>query len=734
MPSIICQKCREINEPNATVCQRCGARLCPNCHLVIDSPSASVCPHCGKKDLTFRPGRYSASTYIAPGSQGAGGFGQSYCPNCGSKVDPGVKKCPYCGRLGTLVTQTPVQGYGVMQPAHGETSYTYTSAEAPPPISTQKVCQKCGTPIPPGSSMCPIHGKFGGGNILSEGPSQLPGRHTGDLWRKIEEKRASSGAEQPGTVTYHTPPQQAYPQMSAVPQASKEIYALPETDAQRVCPNCGSAVPDRSKICPACGWNRLPPQRSKPILKAEEFFRASTAAAQPYAAQPYPAAQPPVDQYYGQPGAMPYESMYPPQPVPLEQPYEKKGRKKERRPREARQREAKPQQKQPILPLLLSLLAIVVVMGFAVTYILSELNRPTTPVIIPPTTTNGTGSTTAKAPVISDVEFKDVSRDSAVITWKTDRKSNSIVIYCLEGGTTCENARDDDLVIDHSVKLTGLEPNESYHITVKSNIDGKLTSPESSLEVEQVLRLLGVADTVPPVISNVNSVNVTGSSAKITWRTDELATSQVAYGTSASYGSLQPMQTDTTLTTIHEVMLQGLPPQTTFNFKAVSRDESGNEASSPNAKFTTTAPSGTIIGYIAPDFTLDAADGSQVSLNTLRGKKVIINFWNLDCQWCMSEMPYFQTVRDNNDAGDVAILAINTPVAFGLNRDAYVGEAIKDYTFTVLLDKNSAVSLAYNVTNTLPVTYFLDAQGIVQKFQNGSFENAAAIQSLLDSY
>ncbi|MCX6005625.1 MAG: zinc-ribbon domain-containing protein, partial [Chloroflexi bacterium] len=567
MPSIICQKCREINEPNATICQRCGARLCHSCHLVIESPSASVCPHCGKKDLTFRPGKYSASTYIAAGSQGTGGFGQFYCPNCGSKIDPGVKKCPYCGRLGTLVTQTPVQGFGVMQPAHGERAYTYTSPEPERPVSTQKVCRKCGTPIPPGSSLCPIHGKFGGGNILAEGPAQLPGRHTGDLWRKIEEKRAaSSSSEQTSAVSHHTPPQQIYPQMSAVPQASKEIYALPETDTQRICPSCGSAVPDRSKVCPTCGWNRLPPQRTRPIIKAEEFYKASEAAA-----QPYPVYKPPVDQYYGQPGVMPYESMYPPQPVPMEQPYEKKGRRKERRPREAGQRESRPQQKQPILPLLLSLLAIVTVMGFAATYILGELNKPAAvPVILPKTNVE---SSTPKAPVISDVEFSDIGRDSAVI----------------------------------NVKLVGLEPNKSYHLTVKSRLDDDPKSPDASQEVDQVLRLLGIADKTPPVISTVNSVNITGSSATITWKTDEPATSQVAYGTSATYGTLQPAQTDTTLMISHEVMLQGLPPLTPFNFMVISRDASGNEATSSNAKFTTTPPAGSLIGNSAADFTLDCA-------------------------------------------------------------------------------------------------------------------------------
>ncbi|MCX6005333.1 MAG: TlpA disulfide reductase family protein, partial [Chloroflexi bacterium] len=105
------------------------------------------------------------------------------------------------------------------------------------------------------------------------------------------------------------------------------------------------------------------------------------------------------------------------------------------------------------------------------------------------------------------------------------------------------------------------------------------------------------------------------------------------------------------------------------------------------------------------------------------------------CPYCMGEMPYFQTIRENNPESSVAILAINTAVgSFSQNRDVYIGEAIKNYTFTVLLDKSSSVAQAYNVTSGIPVTYFLDAKGIVPKFPNGSFENAADIQSMLGSY
>ncbi|MEI6186787.1 MAG: hypothetical protein WCP43_06240, partial [Dehalococcoidia bacterium] len=166
MPStVICQRCHEINEPNATVCQKCGARFCPHCHLLIESPDASICPHCGKKDGSYRHGKHSAGNFaasaVAPGAMPASRY---VCPSCGNRIDPSLGKCPYCGQLGNRFTMIPTQGHGVMKPGQGDLPHTFA---APPPAeqgpTAQKVCFKCGRVIPPGSSQCPVHGKFGGG-------------------------------------------------------------------------------------------------------------------------------------------------------------------------------------------------------------------------------------------------------------------------------------------------------------------------------------------------------------------------------------------------------------------------------------------------------------------------------------------------------------------------------------------------------------------------------------------
>ena len=91
----------------------------------------------------------------------------------------------------------------------------------------------------------------------------------------------------------------------------------------------------------------------------------------------------------------------------------------------------------------------------------------------------------------------------------------------------------------------------------------------------------------PPVISAVSVSAVSNSSATITWTTDKVADSQVAYGLTATYGTLSPLQA--ALVIPHSVLLSGLTAATTYHFQVRSRDAQGNLAGSVDATFTTGA-------------------------------------------------------------------------------------------------------------------------------------------------
>jgi hypothetical protein len=87
-----------------------------------------------------------------------------------------------------------------------------------------------------------------------------------------------------------------------------------------------------------------------------------------------------------------------------------------------------------------------------------------------------------------------------------------------------------------------------------------------------------VPERIPPVSSSIASVG-TGTTATVTWTTDEPSTSTVSYGTSA--GALTLTANTPGLTTSHSVNLSGLTPNTGYYFRVGSTDQWGNSGTSP---------------------------------------------------------------------------------------------------------------------------------------------------------
>jgi chitodextrinase len=88
-----------------------------------------------------------------------------------------------------------------------------------------------------------------------------------------------------------------------------------------------------------------------------------------------------------------------------------------------------------------------------------------------------------------------------------------------------------------------------------------------------------------PVISNVAISQLNSSSATITWNTDNLADSQVKYGTDTSF--TQASTINVTPTTAHSVKISKLRAGTTYYYKVVSKNSLGLSAESSSQTFTT---------------------------------------------------------------------------------------------------------------------------------------------------
>ena len=133
------------------------------------------------------------------------------------------------------------------------------------------------------------------------------------------------------------------------------------------------------------------------------------------------------------------------------------------------------------------------------------------------------------------------------------------------------------------------------------------------------------------------------------------------------------------------------------------------------------------IGKSAPDFNLKDLNGQSISLRSLHGKYVIINYWSTSCSPCVSEMPHMQEFFDEMDKDKIALLMING----GESEDA-VKRFFNDNNFTmpVLLDSKYSFAEKYNI-RYFPTTYFVDPDGVFRLSVVGAFKDKGALERKL---
>ena len=184
--------------------------------------------------------------------------------------------------------------------------------------------------------------------------------------------------------------------------------------------------------------------------------------------------------------------------------------------------------------------------------------------------------------VISNVLARTVSSTAVDITWTTTSTLDSQVEYSLNSNLSSPALFPSSPTgsgTSHLVSLTGLSENTRYYYKVKSDAN---ESP--------VYNFL-TGDTTVPVISGISAV-YNDINAVVSWITDELATTQLEYGTSDAYGTTTTLDLLPTLS--HAVTLTSLSTGTTYHYRVKSKDGIGNEAVSSDNSFTTNA--GTSLG------------------------------------------------------------------------------------------------------------------------------------------
>lgn len=134
----------------------------------------------------------------------------------------------------------------------------------------------------------------------------------------------------------------------------------------------------------------------------------------------------------------------------------------------------------------------------------------------------------------------------------------------------------------------------------------------------------------------------------------------------------------------------------------------------------------------APDFTLEAVDGSHVTLSALKGKVVLLNLWATWCPPCVRETPRLVRVYDKYRDQGFIILGINTTYQDDrLKVKQFVRD--KQVSYPVLLDMTDEFGQKYGA-RLLPTSYLIDRSGRIVSTKVGEVDEAQLeeqVQALL---
>ena len=129
-----------------------------------------------------------------------------------------------------------------------------------------------------------------------------------------------------------------------------------------------------------------------------------------------------------------------------------------------------------------------------------------------------------------------------------------------------------------------------------------------------------------------------------------------------------------------------------------------------------------VVGEPAPDFTATTFDGGKLTLSSLRGKVVMVNFFASWCTSCAHELPGIQSEYRQHSEQGFTVVGVNSLE----NGDGVAFYHSFGLTFPAVYDRGTPgrIGSAYHVTNGLPASIFVGRSGWVDAVYPGEVTTA----------
>ena len=131
------------------------------------------------------------------------------------------------------------------------------------------------------------------------------------------------------------------------------------------------------------------------------------------------------------------------------------------------------------------------------------------------------------------------------------------------------------------------------------------------------------------------------------------------------------------------------------------------------------------VGEKAPTFTLNAVTGESVSLDSFKGKVVVLGLFHI-CDPCMMQGTNLQKVFEMTKGKDVVVIGVNSAG----NSKTDVGEFLSAFpvkvSYPYLLDPGKTTDKLYGGGKFIPNVYVIDQNGVIRWQRVGNMELAGA--------